>query len=163
VLTFERLHEVLHYDPDTGVWTWLARMSSRAPKGARAGSVHRTGYRHIRIDGERHRAHRLAFFYMTGSWPANEVDHKNVVPGDDRWVNLREATASQNQANRKLSRANTSGRKGVSWSKIKQRWVAHIQVRGRQKNLGAFDSLEEACATYSAAAADGFGDFARLA
>jgi hypothetical protein len=162
VLTAERLRDLLHYDPDTGVWSWLVRQG-RACVGATAGWVRADGYRQIRVDGRAYRAHRLAFLYMTGRWPPRLVDHKNVVPGDDRWCNLRPATESQNQHNRGRAATNTSGLKGASFSKHTRKWLAQIAVRGVRKYLGYFDTPEEAHAAYVAASQQHHGEFARAA
>jgi hypothetical protein len=100
-LTAERLRELLHYDPDTGDFTWRTARK-RIPAGAIAGTVER-GFRRITIGGGRHgprySAHRLAWLYMTGAWPNGYLDHINRDPDDNRFANLRLATNSQNQAN----------------------------------------------------------------
>ncbi|MCK9994454.1 MAG: hypothetical protein Dbin4_02974, partial [Alphaproteobacteria bacterium] len=98
-LTQSRLKELLHYDPDTGVFTRRVQTSSNARVGDVAGCLHPEGYRHIQIDGKRYAAHRLAWLYMTGEWPTNQLDHLNGVRDDNRWGNLREATHGQNQQN----------------------------------------------------------------
>jgi hypothetical protein len=111
-VTAERLHELLHYDPETGVFTWLMN------KGwVRAGAVARYqdsfGYRRIMIDKRHYLAGRLAFLWMEGRWPKFEIDHNNLQPSDNSWFNLREATPPQNNANAPLMVTNTSGVKGV--------------------------------------------------
>ena len=85
-ITEARLKERLHYDPDTGIFTWLKM--SRQPK--RLGSVaggRCDGYIQIYLDGLIYRAHRLAWLYMTGEWPVGYLDHKNGVRDDNRWCN----------------------------------------------------------------------------
>lgn len=163
MITLERLKEVLHYDPDTGVWTWRIWMGARAPKGARAGCVTSEGYRHIRVDRRLYLAHRLAVLYMTGEWPTETVDHKNVTPGDDRWENLRNATGSQNIANSHTRCDSSSGLKGVSWHRQAKRWKAQIQTSGKKRHLGLFATREAAHEAYCVAAAKHFGEFARAA
>lgn len=153
-LTIERLREVLHYDPKTGVWTWLVQLSLRGQKSSRAGAIKGGaygGYRLIGIDGEHFRSSRLAYFYMTGRWPSGHIDHANLDKGDDRWENLREATGTQNNANWSISCKNKSGLKGVSWSKANGKWVAYLQVNRRNRNLGYFTDKYEAAAAYERA------------
>lgn len=151
-LTAERLREVLHYDENTGVFTWQTSNSNRAPSGSKAGSLDSKGYARIRVDGQDYRAHRLAWLWVFGAWPQSLVDHINHEKTDNRICNLREATASQNQQNRRLSRNNTSGYTGVHWDRHNNKWGATIGHLNTQKNLGRFESIEAAIQAYIAAA-----------
>ena len=161
MLTPERLKEVLDYDPETGISTWLVSRGS-AREGARAGcNINPDGYRRIRIDRENYLEHRLIFFWMTGRWPDPEVDHRDMDKLNNRWHNLREATRSQNAANRRTHKTNTSGVKGVCWNKRLQKWVAQIKVNGTQIHLLATDSKEKAEVWYKAFAELAFGEYAR--
>ena len=94
-LTAQRLREALHYDPETGVFTWATAVSSKTVPGARAGNQHIAGYFRIRLDGYSYKAHRLAWLYMTGAWPAECIDHINRNNSDNRFSILREATHKQ--------------------------------------------------------------------
>jgi len=123
------LKEMLSYDPETGVFTWL-QGTSRSPTGSVAGGVSEQGYRRIRIFGKKYRAHRLAWLYMTGEWPT-VVDHKNGIRDDNRWVNLRKASVTDNTRNTGITPRNTSGVKGVSWHKRTSGWEAGVRVSGR--------------------------------
>jgi hypothetical protein len=163
MLTAERLRELLHYDPSTGIFTWRVRRCGRALVGATAGSLNADGYVHIRVDGGRYKAHRLAVLYMTGEWPVRDVDHENLCRSDNRWNNLRRATRSQNCANSRRPRNNTSGFKGVSWHGAGKAWVARVMVKGESRYLGLFDTPEAAHAAYSAAAMEAHGSFSRAA
>jgi hypothetical protein len=156
MLTAEILRELLDYDPETGVFTWLA--GRRA--GKIAGGFRSDGYHTISIgSSRRYFAQRLAFLYVYGRWPAEDVDHIDGNPSNNAIVNLREATRSQNLQN-KRSRSNTSsGLKGVTWQGRK--WVARIKRDGRNDYLGSFKTAEEAHAAYCAAAREAYGEFAR--
>jgi hypothetical protein len=161
-LTAERLRDLLDYDPETGVFTNRVSRGSTARAGQMAGSRHNVlGYTYIFLCGRRYLAHRLAWLYMTGSWPSEDIDHANGEPGDDRYANLRVATASQNGMNSRRPRRNTSGFKGVRWRKREQRWCADIRQNGRTVWLGYFETPEEAHNAYCSAARRLFGDFAR--
>lgn len=160
-LTLEKLCSILRYDPQTGNWTWLIQKNNRFKAGSRAGS-NAGRYWVIKIDGETFTAHHLAFFYMTGRWPQEEMDHKDTDTFNNAWSNLREATRSQNCANRRLHKNNTSGYKGVIWHKQRGRWAAQIRISGTTKHLGFFDTPELASEAYAAAAIETFGEFARL-
>lgn len=157
----KRLKEVLKYDPVTGVFTHLVDRGSRAKAGGRAGSRGRSGYHQIFIDGHYYQAHRLAWLYMTGKWPAGEVDHKNTSKVDNRWCNLREASRAQNQMNTNLYFTNSSGRRGVTWNKRAGKWQAQIMIDGKNKYLGVFDDVDSAAVARNVAAEKQFGNFPR--
>lgn len=161
-LTQARLKELLHYDPETGVWLWMNPTCSRMKPGDVAGTF-KDGYLKITVDGHQCRAHRLAFLYMTGRWPVAEVDHRNCDRADNRWANLREATHAQNCRNTGPRATNTSGFMGVRWHARGRRWQARIHVDGREIYLGLFDTPEAAHAAYCAAAHQLHGQFARTA
>lgn len=171
-LTAERLREVLHYNPDTGVFTWLWRADGPAQwntrwvgkvAGARSKAADGRVYLYIGIDGQRFKAHRLAFLYMEGMWPADLIDHEDTDGINNAWRNLREADDAQNQANARRSKANTSGFKGASFCKRSGRFQATITYGGRNKNLGSYDTAEAAHEAYMRAATARSGEYARAA
>jgi hypothetical protein len=160
---FNRLREVLHYNPETGIFTWLISTSNRVRAGDVAGCVHKaSGYLRIKLDGRNYKAHRLAFLFMTGIWAPHQIDHSNLVKTDNRWVNLRMATGSQNSANTCAGANNKSGYKGVSWYKRNHKWLAQIQINGKCIFLGYRDTKDEAAALYAEAAEKYHGEFARI-
>lgn len=162
ILTYERLFELLNYDPDSGLFIRKTGCRGHAA-GAIAGCVDRRGYVFIGIDGKLFLAHRLAFLFMTKEWPLSLVDHVDRDKGNNRWVNLRSANKSQNNANSKVQNNNTSGFKGVSWCSTTHRWQAFISIDNKSKRLGRFSSAAEASAAYKNAADKYFGEFARVA
>lgn len=163
-LTVERLKEVLHYDPASGVFMWLVD-GRKALKGTVAGSPNDKGYIHIQIDGVLYKASRLAFLYMTGLWPTRFVDHKSTDKLDNRWGNLREATRQQNSHNVGLRKDSTSGVRGVSFKKRSGAWAAYITVpeTKRRKWLGEFRSKDDAVTARTSAEIAMFGEFRRAA
>ena len=154
MLTQERLRELLHYDPETGVFTWRIRRG-RAAAGRIAGSVRkRSGYVMVRVDRAPCFAHRLVWLYVYGRQPASHIDHINGVACDNRLANLREATCAENQQNLKKARSdNKCGLLGVSWSAQHRKWKSQIHINRRQIFLGHFATPEEAHAAYLAAKA----------
>ena len=162
MLTRARLTSLLAYDQTTGHFAWRVATNGRVKVGQRAGSPNRDGYIQIKIDRRLYGAHRLAWFYVYGAWPVEEIDHRNGRRADNSLSNLREATRAQQMANLKRPRTNTSGFKGVSFHKKRRRWRAYIAVDGRPRHLGYFDTAEAAHAAYAAAAAEQFGEFARV-
>lgn len=159
MLTQERLKDLLHYDPETGVFTWrVAKRGIRA--GAVAGAVHKdSGYILIGIDKKSYRAQRLAWLYMTGEWPPALVDHRNLDRADNRWANLRAATRAQNNANTRSRAHNKLGIKGVR--AVGSKFRAIITIDGNPIHLGYFPTADEAHAVYVRAANDRFAEFAR--
>lgn len=147
-LTQARLHEVLHYDPETGIFTWKVG-TARGKIGARAGVLSPVGYRYMSIDAKRYLAHRLAWFYVHGTWPKAQTDHINGKPDDNRLANLREATAKQNSQNARR-KVGKSGFRGVR--KHGSKYEASIIARNRRYPLGRFDTAEEAYEAYCEAA-----------
>lgn len=147
------------YNPETGSLLWAVRQKGKGKFGCEAGTVFKTGYRVVRLpDGKRCMAARLCWFMHYGKWPESQIDHINRVKTDNRIANLREATPSQNLANTFSSR-NTSGYRGVSRT-AEGRWRAFISINNRNKNLGAFETPEEAYAAYCTAALKQFGEYA---
>lgn len=161
--TAEYLKFLLKYEPETGVFTWLVRRAVNTPAGKQAGSVHaHTGYLLLKINGRAYTAARLAWLYMTGSWPTDLVDHADTDKLNNRWVNLRAASQGQNIQNRDGTAA--SGLKGAYRRSDRYRnkpWTSAINLDGRLKFLGNFHTAEEANAAYETAAIAHFGEFAR--
>lgn len=163
MLTAETLRDILDYDPHTGVFTWLVKVGKKTRVGAAAGTVRPNGYCQICISYRLYLAHRLAWLWMTGEWPQNVIDHINLNGCDNRWNNLRLATISQNGANIRAPSHNTSGTKGVHWDNKRRKWIAQIKVNRKLIFLGRFDTIESARKSYSIAAHEYFGEFARVA
>ncbi|MDR5776274.1 MULTISPECIES: HNH endonuclease [unclassified Caballeronia] len=145
-ITADRLRDVLHYDADTGAFTWR-RAVGAARKGANAGMLER-GYRRIKIDGRFYFAHRLAWLYMTNRWPADLIDHRNGDRSDNRWSNLRECSTAQNAQNTSTKTKARSGLKGVYWHSQRAKWQAQIEHVGKKMSLGLYSSKDDAHAAY---------------
>jgi hypothetical protein len=145
MLTQERLKEILHYCPETGVFTRKIASCNRVKTGDVAGSMDGRGYLGIYI-GKLYSSHRLAFLYMTGEFPINDVDHINGERNDNRWENLRHVTRSENHRNRRLSPKNTSGHTGVIWLKKNRKWAAVAMLNYKKIHIGCFDSIDSAIA-----------------
>lgn len=155
MLTQERLKELLHYDPATGVFTWRVAPNGRVKAGAVAGNIDpQEGYVRIGIGGRLYRAHRLAWLYVHGAWPSQEIDHRFGVRHDNRISELREATKSENLQNQRRARADSkSGVLGVHWDKKNRKWRAQIRLGGCTSHLGLFSGKEEAHTAYLGAKA----------
>ena len=95
MITQEELEGMFSYDADTGYLT--NRLTRRGvTKGSRAGTLHPSGYRQIKIDYKAYQEHRLIWLFTHGEFPPDCIDHINGISDDNRICNLREATISQN-------------------------------------------------------------------
>lgn len=142
MISQKELKRQLHYNISTGAFTWVSS-KSRINIGDEAGSVNSNGYFHITINGNQYKAHRLAWFYMTGEWP-EQVDHINHDREDNRWCNLRCVSNSINGRNQGIRRTNTSGFMGVSWHKATCKWHSYIRAGGKQLHIGFFSQISDA-------------------
>lgn len=153
----ETVERLIRYEPTTGRFFW--RESRGAVRvGDDAGTLVE-GYRYIGIQGRRVAAHHIAWLLMTGGWCEGVIDHANRQKADNRWKNLRRATASQNKANTPIYRNNTSGFRGVHKRGDTGRWTARIRRDGRKVSLGTFDDPETASAAFTKAHGEVYGEF----
>lgn len=143
MISYERLHEVLHYDPETGVFKWKKYGRGRN-KDLVAGTKTKYGYIRINIDGNSYMAHRLAWLYTDGYSPENDIDHKNRVRDDNRRINLREVSRSCNMHNAGLRSDSISGITGVHYFKRTNKWTAEIKINGEKHYLGYFSNKIDA-------------------
>ena len=139
-ITADEVRRLLDYDPETGVFTRLA--GKRA--GKTTGSRVRAGYVFIYLAGRTYKAHRLAWLYVYGSWPKALIDHINHDRADNRIVNLRDATHTENHHNRKRLTRGTTGFLGVTWHKRDRRWQSHMELERKALHLGSFVCLGRA-------------------
>ena len=157
-LTQERLKEVIDYSPILGLF-WHIKARGGVKVGDVAGSKDNKGYIRIGIDGRLHKAHRLAWLYVHGEWPPDQIDHENNDTSDNRLFNLRLASNGQNRAN---SRKKTSSiYKGVRWRAQSRKWHTQIGKDGQNHHVGLFDSPVDAARAYDAKAIELFGEYAK--
>lgn len=177
-LTAEYVRQILDYNPETGEFRWKARTPEMFTPSARssewqcrswnaryaeirAGTLDAKGYWRIKIFNFSYAAHRIAWLWMTGSYPKAEIDHIDVDSSNNCWSNLREATHAENSRNKHKRSDNSSGKKGVRWNGLSKKWLADIVVNGKLHHLGYFENIEDAAAVYERAARDLHGEFAR--
>jgi hypothetical protein len=152
VITLERVRELVSYDPETGDFLRLVRVANQKA-GVKAGAVNKLGYVSIRLDNGTYLGHRLAWFISYGNWPAQQIDHINRNRADNRLVNLREVSSSENKQNCGARSNNKIGIKGVHQCRTTGRWIAQIASECRYYYLGRFDTPELASEAYRSAAA----------
>lgn len=155
-LTAQQLREVLHYDPETGQFSWSPHYHGGRLRGKPVGHVSvETGHVNIRVFKRSYEAHRLAWLYMTGVWPENTVDHENRVPHDNRWKNLRDATMTQQRQNQKMRKDNRHGYRGLELH-TSGLWRVRIGLNGKRIQVGYFKTPEEAMQAREQAERDHF-------
>ena len=143
-LTQERLKELLHYNPRTGVFVWI-KQRQRIAVGSVAGCIKGDGYSVIKVDDIDYYAQRLAWLYMEGYFPTGiDIDHIDQIKINNWWNNLRLISRQCNTRNSKTPNRNTSGIKGVSWDKKSKKWYARIGINGNDKYLGQYNNFENA-------------------
>jgi len=155
--TIDCLRKRLRYEPETGklFWRdcedmprrWIGRWALQEAFTAKD----KSGYKIGAVSYKTLKAHRVAWAIHYGEWPSDHIDHINGITDDNRIVNLRVVTNQENMRNKSMRLSNTSGFTGVYWHKPNGRWQARINVNGRGKSLGLFDTIEEAAAARVAA------------
>lgn len=140
-LTQKKLKKLMHYCPDTGKFTRLKQRTNCTdnPKPD-------NGYIKHFLRGREHKAHRLAWLYVHGSFPEHHIDHINQDRSDNRIANLRDVPNSVNVKNQKLRSGNKSGHNGVFWHKTQKRWKVSISVNSKRIHIGSFFNLDAAVA-----------------
>ena len=147
MISQEMLKERLCYDPESGDWTWVNHPWFKSYAGRPvAGSRDIDGYARVSINDKNVKLHRLAFLYMTGEMPPDEVDHINGDKTDNSWCNLRLACRAENGQNIRDSGRNKSGVIGVDWNKAEGKWHVRVMANGVRHSGGYFNSLEKATA-----------------
>lgn len=144
MLTLTEAKRVFHYEPGSGHLIWKVGRNI----GQRAGTLHKTmGYRQVKVNGTYYNEHRIIMLIVNGDLPEGmQVDHINHDRADNRLVNLRFVTHTQNGRNTKLPVTNTTGVIGVSYKKKYDKYYAQIYIKGKNIYLGWHDTLEEAAA-----------------
>jgi hypothetical protein len=162
-LSAERVRYLFDYDAESGLVTWRVDRKSgdggrriHVRAGDRAGTIKSNGYIEIWTSGTSYLAHRLIWLWVTGDWPANEIDHINRIKNDNRWCNLRAASRSDNRVNCPPREKPTGFPCGV---RITPNGKFAARISG--VHLGTFATPDEAGQVYNIAATDLYGEFYR--
>jgi len=149
----EQMLSAITYDPLTGLFTKPGKPASRGNSDIR-------GYLCVSVLNQNYRAHRLAWYCMTGSWPVGEIDHINGVKVDNRWINLRLCNHQQNNHNQGMRRTNSSGIKGVYWNKSQRKWRGQVCLNYKVHHTKGFEQIGEAAAAVRVLRDELHGEFA---
>jgi len=151
LITQSALKELFDFDESTGIFV-RKKSNNRWHAGKVAGSIDAKGYRVISIDNKAYKAHRLAWLYVYGVWPTNDIDHKDHNTLNNQIKNLRDVTMTGNQQNRiKANKNNGSSLLGAHFHSRTGKYQVKITVDGKSEYLGLFDTSEEAHAVYISA------------
>lgn len=179
--SIDAIISLIEYDPITGVLTWKKRWpelfsdgntsaesNCRAWNGRYAGKqalrarTGRVGHLSGSFLGLRLKAHHAAWIIYFGKGPENQIDHIDRNPENNAISNLREATNSQNSFNKTAQRNNKLGIKGVSFRKDRGKYQASICAGGVRKNLGLFNTPDQASDAYQKASKSAHGEYSIL-
>lgn len=160
-LTQDKLKQRLWYRPETGDFYWRIAPTNSMQPWQKAGSPSTKGYVQIMVCAHKYPAHQLAWLYVHGVMP-DHVDHINQIKTDNSICNLRLATQSQNNMNKKAQSNNKTGLKGVYLYKKNMKYTAAIKANGKRHYLGYFDTPEEAHQAYIKESGELHGQFARF-
>lgn len=156
----ERLRELFIYNEKTGILTRRITVNNcKAKKGDVAGWGKR--YLQVEIDEKKYLVHRVIWKMVTGEEP-NLIDHWDLDKLNNRWVNLRDGTKTQNQGNRTARKDNALGHKGIHWDDERKKFVAQLGRSG-ERWMRRFDSLDEAKAAHLSKSVEWYGPYARVA
>jgi hypothetical protein len=148
-LTAQRLRELLHYDPETGVFTWRAPLGKKTKPGQVAGTLHAAGFVSIGVGGFSYKAHRLAWLHVYGEWPTNVIDHIDGRPANNCIRNLRDVSMLVNMQNLRRARSDSkSGVQGVALHPETGKWRPRLRLGGRNISLGLYETIGEAQTAY---------------
>lgn len=146
--SLDLLREFIHYDSESGLFTWIKKPARKIIVGTEAGRELR-GYRKIRLANEEYFSHRLAWLYVHGTWPEHVIDHINGNGKDNRIANLRDVPQQMNAQNMRAPMASgTTGLQGVSWDKSRKLFKASLTIGPVQKTVGRFPVAEDAHQAY---------------
>lgn len=144
MITQKQIKELIHYDKDSGVFTWKVDRQNIAKKGMVAGSSASDNYLVLTLFNKQYKAHRIAWMYEYGHFPKDNIDHINGNKKDNRIINLRDVTSLINHKNMSIDKRNKSGKTGVTWHKLSKKWITNISVDKRLVHLGYFENIEDA-------------------
>ena len=163
MLKLEELKEFLEIDSTSpSGLRWKVLRAPRVKARDIAGSLRKDGYYHTLIDGKFYDNHRIVYALYHNlelDKLPKYLDHKDRNPSNNDPCNLRPVTYFQNQGNRSMSKNNTSGVKGVHWSRHAKKWHADIKIDRKKKHLGYFDNIDDAARAYKEASRLYFGEF----
>ena len=158
-LTQDDVRALFDYDSNTG--NLIYKVATRKNAVGNIAGTKSTDGIYVGVGYSVYRVHRLIWLWHYGDPVPKMIDHKDNDPFNNRLDNLRSANDSTNSANSKMYSNNKSGVKGVSWSKVMNKWEAYVWYNYKKYNLGYFSDIEEAKRVRQAKFIELFGEYAR--
>jgi hypothetical protein len=143
------LKSILNYNPETGIFTWRKKPSKQINIGSIAGTKNHYGYVEICVDSKKYQSHRLAWLYVHGFGPEQQIDHINGDRSDNRICNLRDVSHTVNNCNQKIHREGKLP--GCTFLSRVKKWQAQVKINGQCKYLGCYKTQQEAHKAYTRA------------
>lgn len=147
-LNHEYLLKILDYDELSGIFKWKTKISKCIHVGDVAGNINKiSNYIQIRINKQIFLAHRLAWFYVTGKWPENGVDHKDAIRSHNWISNLRDCTSQINNQNRQRciqTQTFHSNIPGVHFRAERKKWRVLLTINNKVIYFGHYKRQEDA-------------------
>ena len=140
-VSYERAHELLEYRDGALYWR---ESRGRVAKGSLAGYICKDGYRKLVLDRVDYYVHRIVWLLSYGSWPENEIDHKDQNKLNNQVDNLRVVTSKTNCENKTRYSNNSSGYTGVFWNLDANKWQAQFVSNKKKFHIGYFENKEDA-------------------
>lgn len=140
----DNIKEYLDYNSKSGFFTWIKKHKPNCIIGSVAGVKNTQGYITISFRGKQYLAHRLAYWYVNGKFPRNQIDHKNRIRTDNKWINLREVTNQVNSKNSGLKSNNKTGYSGVHFRKDRMKYQVQIMYKNKRICVGHFKEISDA-------------------
>lgn len=153
------LKEVFTADFDAGILLWKKKVSRRVCIGDEAGTKRPSGHLYVQLNKKHLGVHRIMWAMYYGEWPSKLIDHKNRNPADNKIINLRLATKSQNGFNRAVNRKSTTGVKGVFLNKKTGAYKVQIRVNKKTHYLGLYKDIDAAKNAYITASKEYHGEY----
>lgn len=149
-ITHEELLERVNYNPDTGIFTWKTCYTKTNKPGNQLGSYDKHGYLTVRFYKKSYKLHRLAWLYVYGKFPDNDIDHINGIRDDNRICNLRDIPRKINLQNQKKAATHnkSTGLIGAYFCKRRNKYYAKIQLNGKGIHLGMYKTAIDAHLAY---------------
>lgn len=140
----DTIKKLFYYNADSGILLWRKGNGRNVKPWQQVKSQNKHGYFCVKISGKTYLAHRIVWCYIHGHFPIGDIDHKNRIRNDNRIVNLRDVSRTDNCQNISLPKHNKSGHIGVSWIKSHTLWTVYVKVNKKNKWLGYYKDLNRA-------------------
>lgn len=153
VITAQELQQIVEYFPESGIFLWKVTKGNYVKAGKEFGSWDLYGYKTVRINRKSYKLHRLAWLYVYGKMPENDIDHINGIRHDNRISNLRDVTRRTNLENQTILKRQKKHTTliGAYFDVRKNTYYSRISIKNKSIHLGTFKTEQQAHDAYVAA------------